>query len=84
LEVKVYAGKEKSIVRKQEIQLEVYAMLKAAVNKGVQLYMEGELSSPERITQECCLNEECIYMPDYVTNGNGKLVELRYDKINMI
>lgn len=84
MEVKVYAGKEKYIVGKREIQLEVYAMLKEAMNKGVQLYIEGELSSPEQITQACCLNEESIYMPDYVTNGNGKLVELRYDKISMI
>lgn len=56
-------------------------MLKTAVNKGVQLYLEGEITSPEEISREYCLNEECIYMPDYVMNDSGELVELRYDKI---
>ncbi|MDD2970768.1 MAG: hypothetical protein PHE02_01365 [Lachnospiraceae bacterium] len=82
MEREVRAGKGGKIARKQDIQLEVYEMLKAAIHDGVQLYMEGEPSSPESITQECCLNEESIYMPDYVTDGEGKLVELHYDKIN--
>lgn len=70
-----------AIARKQELQLEVYIMLKRAMNRGVQLYLEGEITSPEEISKEYCLNENCIYMPDYVMNDAGELVELRYDRI---
>lgn len=56
-------------------------MLKKAMNRGVRLYLEGEITSPEEISKEYCLNEECIYMPDYVMNDAGELVELRYDRI---
>lgn len=56
-------------------------MLKRAMNRGVQLYLEGEITSPEEISKEYCFNENCIYMPDYVMNDAGELVELRYDRI---
>lgn len=74
-------GGNVAIARKQELQLEVYVMLKTAMNRGVQLYLEGEPTSPEEISRKYCLNDECIYMPDYVMNEAGELVELRYDKI---
>ena len=67
--------RNEAIARKQELQLELYIMLKKAMNKGVQLYLEGERTSPEEIFREYCLNEECTYMPDYVTNDAGELVE---------
>ena len=77
----LYEGGKIAIARKQELQLEVYVMLKTVMDRGVQLYLEGEITSPEVISREYCLNEECIYMPDYVINDAGELVELRYDRI---
>lgn len=62
--------------------MELYSMLKRVTSEGIPLYLEGELASPEEIADQYCLNENSIYMPDYVLDESGKLAELRYDKIN--
>lgn len=62
---------------------EMYSMLRHAENKGVCLYLEGEKASPGEIVNRYCLNEESIYMPDYVLDEKGELKELRYDKIEL-
>ena len=47
---------------------------------GVKLYVNGSVSTPEYITRHC-VNEDTVYMPDYVTDESGKVKEIRYDKI---
>ena len=49
---------------------------------GVKLYVNGSVSTPEYITRHC-VNEDTVYMPDYVTDESGKVKEIRYDKIYM-
>lgn len=47
---------------------------------GIRLYLDGRLSSPESI--ECtCVCEDTPYMPDYVTDNEGRITEIRYDRI---
>ncbi len=48
---------------------------------GIRLYLDGRLSSSESIG--CiCVGEDTQYMPDYVTDNEGKITEIRYDKIS--
>ncbi len=60
--------------------MEFRCHLESIVRNGVFLYLEGRLSSPDEICCHC-LNEDQTYMPDYVTDEVGNLIELRYDKI---
>lgn len=47
---------------------------------GIRLYLDGKLASSESIG--CiCVGEDTPYMPDYVTDKEGKITEIRYDRI---
>lgn len=48
--------------------------------EGVILYLNGVPSTTEYIMKNC-VNEDAIYMPDYVIDENGKIKEIRYDRI---
>ena len=74
-------GTLKIIVNEKTIQMEIYFNLQKMKQEGIELYLNGELSTPEEIAQQHCLREESSYMPDYVRNDAGKLLELRYDKV---
>lgn len=67
------------LLREKEKE-EVRHNLEKALQSGARLYLEGEQSTPEAIAK-CCVNEEVLYMPDYVLNEQGKLTEVRYDKV---
>lgn len=47
---------------------------------GVSLFLEGEPASPETIADKCVC-EGAIYMADYVLDDDGRLKELRYDRV---
>lgn len=48
---------------------------------GIRLYLDGRLSSSESIGH-ICVGEDTLYMPDYVTDDEGKITEIRYDRIS--
>ena len=50
-------------------------------HEGVRLYLDGRPATPDAIAR-CCVNEETLYMPDYVTDKQGKIKEIRYDKVS--
>ncbi len=60
------------------------ALLKLQLEKfekgGVRLYLNGVPSTTEYIVDHC-VNEDTVYMPDYVADENGKITEIRYDRI---
>lgn len=47
---------------------------------GIRLYLDGAPTSSENIERNC-VNEETLYMPDYVTDNEGRIKEIRYDRI---
>lgn len=49
---------------------------------GIRLYLDGAPTSSESI-EKSCVNEDAIYMPDYVTDREGKIKEIRYDRISL-
>lgn len=48
--------------------------------EGIKLFLNGVPSTTDYIV-ETCINEETVYMPDYVTDECGKVREIRYDRI---
>lgn len=47
---------------------------------GVGIWMEGKISSSKNVTETMFVNEDSIYMRDYIFN-EGVLEELHFDKI---
>ncbi len=50
--------------------------------EGIELYCNGVPSTTDYIVDKC-INEDTVYMPDYVTDEKGKVKEVRYDKISL-
>lgn len=63
---------------------EMISRLSYYKKQGVKMYLDGELSSPEKIAEVCCVKEKGIYMPDYVISEKGQLSEVRYDQIKQM
>ena len=60
----------------------LYENLKKWEETGGRLYLDGVPASLESIEQNCVM-EDSMYMPDYVTDQNGKITEIRYDRISL-
>ena len=54
--------------------------LSKAANEGAVLYINDEVALPETIAR-MCMEESAVYMPDYVMDQSGSLVEIRFDKV---
>lgn len=54
--------------------------LRQMEKEGIPLYLNGVPSNTEYIIRNC-VNEDTVYMPDYVIDENGKIKEIRYDRI---
>ena len=54
--------------------------LEQARLSGVELFLEGEPTTPEIIVKKCVC-EDSSYMADYVLDDKGVLKELRYDRV---
>ena len=67
---------------KSDDEKELKKHLKRFHKKGVDLYLEGILSSPEEIARKFFVCEDAVYMPDFVTDDGGRLREVRYDRID--
>ena len=51
-----------------------------AANEGATLYINDEVALPETIAR-ICMEEAAVYMPDYVMDKSGTVVEIRFDKV---
>lgn len=60
---------------------EFWQKLRDMAESGTRLYLDGKQSSAEEIINICFVKEEAVYMPDYILDDEGRLAELRYDKI---
>ena len=66
---------------KEEDEIKLEKHLREIHSKGVTLYLEDRPASPEEIAQKFFVSEDTVYMPDFVTDTDGKLREVRYDKV---
>ena len=49
---------------------------------GIRLYLDGTPTSSESIEKNW-VNENLLYMPDYITDKEGRIKEIRYNKISL-
>lgn len=72
-------------MRKKDNSAQIMRMrLENIVQSGVSLYLDGKEASPQDIAKLYAVREDIAYMPDYVTDENGVLREVRYDKIKTV
>ncbi|MCL2719291.1 MAG: hypothetical protein FWE14_10990 [Lachnospiraceae bacterium] len=58
----------------------ILSSLQNISNQGINLYINGEMATPDEIATRC-VNDETVYMPDFVMDDSGALKEIRYDKV---
>lgn len=68
--------------KKENGTISINKRLRKWEEAGIRLYLDGAPTSSEDIEKNC-VNEETLYMPDFVTDENGNLKEIRYDKISL-
>lgn len=54
--------------------------LSKAAKNGATLYINDQIAEPETIAK-CCMEDKVVYMPDYVVDESGTLIEIRFDKV---
>lgn len=59
---------------------QLFIELKGIQGRGITIFLEGEKSTPETVTDLLCVQEENSYMRDYVYD-EGVLTELHFDKV---
>ncbi|MFV0465844.1 MAG: hypothetical protein ACK5ML_07215 [Lachnospiraceae bacterium] len=64
----------------EEKRLQLFVELQNIEKEGITLWLEGEKSSSESITDAVFVNEGEAYMRDYIYD-RGVLKELRFDKV---
>ncbi len=57
------------------------AMLTRMEREGIGFYLNGKPSGTREIIRRCCVREDVAYMPDFVTDEEGRLKEVRYDEV---
>lgn len=60
---------------------QLYLELASLENRGITIWLEGTISDPAQVTSQLNINDENMYMRDYVFD-EGRLKEIRFDKIN--
>lgn len=65
---------------KKKIQKKMKTDLCRNLKQGTLLYMDGKLATPTQIST-VMVKENGGYMADYVTDDDGNIREIRYDKI---
>ncbi len=63
--------------RREDIQ----AYLKLLSREGVRVSIEGHVFPISKTAEIMSVNEEVCYMPDYLRDESGQLVEIRYDRV---
>lgn len=67
----LFDNDEKKAIKKHLVKIQ---------KTGVDLFLDGKLSTPETIASQC-VKEELTYMPDFIRNNRGRLTQVRYDCI---
>lgn len=67
-------------INHKKAQKEISKKLCRSLKEGTLLYMDGELAPPSKISN-MMMQERGNYMADYVTDDQGLIKEIHYDKI---
>lgn len=55
--------------------------LSSISQEGVGLYINERQATPDEIVDLHCVNEKSVYMPDYIIDSKGEVIEIRYMEI---
>lgn len=66
--------------QKEQIRESLKLQLARVQREGVRLYVDDTPASPDEVAQRC-VQEQIVYMPDYVLDDNGTLKQVRYDRV---
>lgn len=62
---------------------QMLALFEQMRSKGTEFFVDGEPVPPkEAVTR--AVREESVYMADYVVGDEGKVEQVRFDKINLL
>lgn len=75
--------RREKVFRKEDM-FRLEEQLERFVEGGTKLYLEGQRASAQEVAWACMVNEEAVYMPDYVFDELGRLDELYYDRVRQI
>lgn len=78
----------KNKVRKDKFQSKEWKQefireLKPYIKCGTRLTLEGRPVSLERLAETCAVMERGSYMRDYISDSEGRLIEIRFDKVEV-
>ena len=79
----MHVRKDGNMVKNRDEIIAMKCRLESVFRKGVELYINDELTSPANI-MDCMVNENEIYMPDYILDDVGELVQIRFDRISVM
>lgn len=70
---------KEAILQKLEVLL---LELESLQGIGITIWLDGQRTSPLVASNAVMVNEEDSYMRDYVMDEGGKVMEIRFDKVN--
>jgi len=73
---------EETIREKMRQQTQKY--LEELSRNGARISVEGHSLSMQQMAGLFTMNEGVCYMPDYLTDDSGKVVEIRFDRVRLI
>lgn len=73
---------EGEMKKEKKLEKEWRADLKRQAKNGVALYIDDTPSSPKEIGKLLAREEAC-YMPDYVSDDAGNLIQIRFDCVSL-
>ena len=70
-----HAGKSKKSIKPLKDELKLYE------KNGIELFLNGEPSSPKSIAKACMIAEDGCYMRDYTEDEKGRIARVNFDRI---
>lgn len=74
-------GREVSLENSDTKQM--LALFEQMQKKGTEFFVDGEPVLPKEAVTKA-VKEESVYMADYVMGDEGKVKQVRFDKINLL
>lgn len=67
--------------RRDDTDVDLMMMLAKYHNNGVPIYFEDKPTTPQEVVSMMMVREDEVYMPDYVTDKDNKVIQIRYDHV---
>lgn len=68
---------------RENLQIETQAYLNRLSQTGAKISVEGYFLPLREVAKLITLSEGICYMPDFLTNDDGDLVEIRFNRVRL-